>query len=62
MVKFRCINNCVRPENNLNDVLPNLPLKEYREERVAELLSAMHSVSNPAIPFNPLFFKEDIRS
>ena len=52
----------MRPQNDLKDAFPNLALKEYREERVAELLSAMHSVSNPAIPFNPLFFKEDIRS
>ena len=35
---------------------PVLPPKEYN---VADLLSAIHSVSNPAIPFNLAVFNND---
>ena len=38
-------------------MFPIHPSKEYKDERVAKVLSAIHSVSNPAIPFNPLVFK-----
>ena len=43
----------------MKDAYPILPPKEYKEARVAELLSAIHSVSNPAIPFNPSVFEKD---
>ena len=54
--KYRCSNQCTRSGHDLKDVYPVIPPKEYSEARVAHLLSAIHSTSNPAVPFNPAVF------
>ena len=57
--KFRCYNQCTRQYYDRKDTYPVLLPKEHCEARVADILSAIHSVSNPAVPFNPAVFMKD---